>query len=231
MSTRSRSLTLAALMLWAAAATLAPRGASAQLVEGADYRRLSPPRPTSSPGKIEVLEFFSYGCPHCAKFYPLVSAWAAKLPKDVVFKRVPVSYGHQAWTNLARAYYALQANGDLARFDGALFHAIHEEHLQLFDAQTIAEWIGRNGGDADRFTNAYASFGINNETVQADQLVEDYQVDAIPTMAVNGRYVLLSPGAAEDEEQTFRELLAHTDKVIAMARLEQPAPAAAGKHQ
>jgi protein dithiol oxidoreductase (disulfide-forming) len=228
MSTRSRSLTLAALMVWAAAATLAPLSASAQLVESADYRRLSPPRPTSSPGKIEVLEFFSYGCPHCAKFYPLVSAWAAKLPKDVVFKRVAVSYGRPAWTNLARTYYALQANGDLAKFDGALFHAIHEEHLQLFDAQTIAEWIARNGGDADRFTNAYASFGINNQTVQADQLVEDYQVDAIPTMAVNGRYVLLSPGAAADEEQTFRELLAHTDKVIAMARLEQAAPAAAG---
>jgi protein dithiol oxidoreductase (disulfide-forming) len=227
MATRRRSLTPAALILWAAA-TLAPLGASAQLVEGADYRRLSPPQPTSSPGKIEVLEFFSYGCPHCAKFYPLVSAWAAKLPKDVVFKRVAVSYGRPAWTNLARTYYALQANGDLAKFDGALFRAIHEEHLQLFDAQSIADWIARNGGDADRFTNAYASFGINNQTVQADQLVEDYQVDAIPTMAVNGRYVLLSPGEAADEEQTFRELLAHTDKVIARARLEQTAPAAAG---
>ncbi len=234
MSTRSRSLTLAALILWAAAA-LAPLCASAQLVEGADYRRVVPPRPTTSPGKIEVLEFFSYGCPHCAKFYPLVSAWAAKLPKDVVFKRVAVSYDRPAWTNLARTYYALLANGDLAKFDGRLFHAIHEEHLQLFDAQSIAEWIGRNGGDAERFTNAYASFGINNQTVQADQLVEDYQVDAVPTMTVNGRYVMLSPAAAPDaqEEPIFLELLAHTDTMIARVRRDQlgtPAPAAA-KHK
>jgi protein dithiol oxidoreductase (disulfide-forming) len=234
MSNRSRSLTLAALMLWVVTATLAPASAAAQLVEGADYRRVSPPRPTSSPGKIEVLEFFSYGCPHCAKFFPLVSAWAAKLPKDVVLKRVAVSYGRPAWTNLARTYYALLANGDLARFDGALFHAIHDEHLQLFDAQTIAEWIGRNGGDAERFTNAYASFGINNQTVQADQLVEDYQVDAIPTLTINGRYVLLSPGAAEDEEQTFRELLAHADMMIARVRRDElgtPAAAAPAKHK
>jgi len=225
MSTPRRSLTLAALMICAAAALLAPPRACAQLVEGADFRRLSPPHPTSSPGKIEVLEFFSYGCPHCARFHPLVSAWAAKLPKDVVFKRVAVSYGRPAWTNLARAYYALQATGELAKFDGPLFRAIHDDHLQLFDAQTISDWIGKQGGDADKFTNAYASFGINNQTVQADQLVEDYQVDAVPTLAINGRYVLLSPAAAADEEQTFRELLAHADQMIARVRRDQGAPA------
>lgn len=230
MSSRSRSLTLAVLMLCAASGMLAPGNAAAQLVEGADYRRLSPPHPTSSPGKIEVLEFFSYGCPHCAKFYPLVSAWAAKLPKDVVFKRVAVSYGRPAWTNLARAYYALEATGQLAKFDGPLFHALHEEHLQLFDVQTISDWIGRQGGNADKFTGAYASFGINSQTVQADQLVEDYQVDAVPTLAINGRYVLLSPGQAADEEQTFRELLAHADQMIARVRRDEtgaPAPAPA----
>jgi len=233
MSSRNRSLTLAALMLCAASGLLASSSASAQLVEGADYRRLSPPHPTSSPGKIEVLEFFSYGCPHCAKFYPLVSGWAAKLPKDVAFKRVAVSYGRPAWTNLARAYYALEATGQLARFDGPLFHAIHDEHLQLFDAQAISDWIGKLGGQADKFTNAYASFGINNQTVQADQLVEDYQVDAVPTLEINGRYVLLSPGEAADEEQTFRELLAHADQLIARVRRDQgaPAPPASGQHR
>ena len=229
MSSRSRSLTLAALMLCVAGAMLPP--ANAQLAEGADYRRVSPPHPTSSPGKIEVLEFFSYGCPHCAKFFPLVSAWAAKLPKDVVFRRVAVSYGRPAWTNLARAYYALEATGQLARFDGPLFNAIHDEHLQLFDAQTIADWIGKKGGDADKFTGAYTSFGINNQTVQADQLVEDYQVDAVPTLEINGRYVLLSPGAAADEEQTFKELLAHADEMIARVRRDQGTPAPPAKRR
>ena len=226
MPTRIRSLTLVLSCLIAAAAVCVCAPARAQLVEGQDYRVLTPPKPTASLGKIEVLEFFSYGCPHCARFYPLVSAWAAKLPKDVAFKRVAVSYGRPDWTNLARTYYALQANGDLARFDGALFHAIHEEHLQLFDAQSISGWLARQGGDADRFTDAYASFGINNQTVQADQLVEDYQVDGVPTLAVGGRYVVISPAQAADEERTFSELLVRADKVIAMARANAPHAAA-----
>jgi thiol:disulfide interchange protein DsbA len=224
MPTRIRSLTLALLCLSAAAAC-AP--AWAQLTEGRDYRALTPPRPTSSPGKIEVVEFFSYGCPHCSKFHPLVSAWAAKLPKDVLFRRVAVSYGRPPWVNLARTYYALDATGDLNKLDGALFHAIHDEHLNLFDEQSIADWVGKQGGDAGKFANAYVSFGVNNQTVQADQLVEDYGIDGIPALEVNGRYVVISPSQAADEEQTFRELLALTDKVIAKARAERPAPAAA----
>jgi thiol:disulfide interchange protein DsbA len=224
MPTRSRCLTLAVLCL-TAAATCAP--AWAQLTEGRDYRALTPSRPTSSPGKIEVVEFFSYACPHCRKLYPLVSAWAAKLPKDVLFKRVAVSYGRPPWVNLARAYYALDATGDLDRLDGALFHAIHDEHLNLFDEQAIAGWVGKQGGDAGKFADAYVSFGVNNQTVQADQLVEDYGIDGIPALEVNGRYVVISPTQAADEEQTFRELLALTDKVIAKARAERPAPAAA----
>src|SRR5215472_10929008 len=151
MPTRIRSLTLAVLCLVATLGAGTPAQAQALLQEGLDYRSLTPPRPTSSPGKIEVLEFFSYGCPHCARFSPLVSAWAAALPKDVVFKRVPVSYGRPQWTNLSRAYYSLQATGDLARLDAALFHAIHDEQQNLFDEQSLADWVGKQGGDAARF--------------------------------------------------------------------------------
>ncbi|HEV2284773.1 MAG TPA: thiol:disulfide interchange protein DsbA/DsbL [Steroidobacteraceae bacterium] len=216
---RIRFLSLALLL--AAAAAVAP--AHAQLIAGQDYRLLNPPRPTSSPGKIEVLEFFSYACPHCAKFYPLVSAWAAKLPRDVVFKRVAVSYGRPPWMNLARTYYALAATGDLKKLDGALFRALHEEGKNLFDEASIADWVGKQGGDATRFAAAYTSFGINSETVQADQMAEDYAIDAIPTLSVDGRYVVLSPSQAEDELATFRELLVRADKVIAMARSTAPA--------
>jgi protein dithiol oxidoreductase (disulfide-forming) len=219
MSIRNRtgSLPLTAL---AAIVALLPLVAAAQLVEGTDYRTLAPPQPTSSPGKIEVLEFFSYACPHCAKFYPIVSAWAAKLPKDVVFKRVAVSYGRPPWMNLSRTYYALQATGDLKKLDGALFSGIHEEHQNLFDEQSIAEWVGKQGGDASRFAAAYVSFGVNNQTVQADQMAEDYAIDAVPTLVVNGRYVVMSPsqGTDQEEESIFRDLLVRTDRVIALAR-------------
>jgi thiol:disulfide interchange protein DsbA len=224
MPTRTRSLILAVLCLAAPVlGTGAPK--EAPLVPDHDYRLLTPPRPTSSPGKIEVLEFFSYGCPHCAKFSPLVAAWAAALPKDVVFKRLPVSYGRPAWTNLSRAYYSLEATGDLKKLDAALFHAIHDEHENLFDEQTLAEWVGKKGGDANRFANAYASFGVNNLTVQADQMTEDYGITGIPTLVVNGRYVVVSPEQAADEEQTFKELLQLTDRVIALARGAAAAPA------
>lgn len=225
MPTRIRSLTLTVLCL-AAAALGAGAPARAQLTEGKDYRLLTPPRPTSSPGKIEVVEFFSYACPHCAKFNPLVSAWVARESKDVAFKRVAVSYGRPPWMNLSRTYYALEATGDLKKLDAALFRAIHEDHQNLFDEQSIADWVGQQGGDAVRFANAYVSFGVNNATVQADQMAEDYGIDAIPTLVVNGRYAVVSPTQAADEEQTFRELLVRTDAVIAMARAAAPHSAA-----
>jgi len=227
MPTRIRSLSLAVLCLTAAAfAAGAP--ASAPLVEGHDYRLITPPKPTSAPGKIEVLEFFSYGCPHCAKFSPLVSTWAAALPKDVVFKRVPVSFGRLPWVNLSRAYYSLEATGALGKLDAALFHAIHDEHENLFDEQSIADWVGKQGGDAARFANAYAAYSVNNQTFQADQMAEDYNIEAIPTLMVNGRYVVVSPEQAADGEelQTFKALLALTDRVIALARGGNPRPAA-----
>ena len=225
MPTRILSLTLAVSCL-ATAALCASTPATAQLVEGRDYRLVTPPRPTSSPGKIEVVEFFSYACPHCARFNPLVSAWVAKQPKDVAFRRVPVSYGRDAWTNLSRTYYALEAIGDLKKLDGALFRAIHDEHQNLFDEQSIDDWVAKQGGDATRFANAYVSFGVNNATVQADVMAEDYGIREIPTLVVNGRYAVISPTQSADEEQIFKAMLALTDKVIAMARTTAPRTAA-----
>jgi len=200
------------------AAAALPARASAAAVEGTDYRVIPSPQPTSSPGKIEVIEFFSYACPHCNDFYPLVSAWAAKLPKDVVFNRVPVGFGREAWVNLARAYYALRASGDFERLDGALFHALHEEHLNLVDVGSLADWVGKSGGHADKFAAAYTSFGVNNDTERADEMVQSYTVDAVPTLAINGRYIVLG--------DSYTQILANADKVIAMVRANQAAPKA-----
>lgn len=219
MSQRTRTLILAAAAV-GALVLLSPPRALAQLVEGRDYRTVTPPQPTSSPGKIEVIEFFSYGCPHCSEFYPLVSAWVARLPKDVAFKRVAVGFGRPQWVNLARAYYALVATGDFAKLDGALFEAIHAQHQPLFDEESIAHWVGQHGGNAAQFANAYTSFGVNNETYQADEMSTIYGVEGIPTLAVNGKYVVIG--------NSFAELLEHCDKVIAKVRAEESgAPKAA----
>ena len=183
------------------------------LEEGKDFRTLTPRQPTSSPGKIEVIEFFSFACPHCKEFYPLLSTWLAKQPKDVVLLRVPVGFNRPAWINMQRAYYALAATGDAGRLDGALFKAIHEEGRQLFDPQSLADWVGAHGGDSEKFSAAYTSFAVNNETVQADTTAEKYQITAVPTMAVNGEY--LAQGT------TFAEILDNTDQLIARVRAER----------
>ncbi len=180
------------------------------------FRVLDPPQPPGPPGKIEVIEFFSYGCPHCAEFAPLVSTWTSTLPRDVVFRRVPVGFNRPAWVNLQRAWYALVASGDVATLDAALFKAIHEQHLQLFDAESLTDWVGKNGGHADKFAAAYASFGVNNQTVQADETAERYHIDSIPTLAVNGEYAA--------QGSTFSEILANTSRLIDKVRAEHARP-------
>ncbi len=207
MSLRRVMPLLAALCAVAALGAHAPARAQA---EGTDYRLLASPQPTATPGKIEVIEFFSYACPHCAEFYPLISAWVATAPKDVAFRRVPVGFDRPVWINLQRAYFSLQASGDLDRLDGKLFHAIHQEGLQLFDGPSLAEWVSKNGGEADKFISAYTSFGVNSLTVQADKMVQDYEVDSVPKLVVEGKYVILG--------DSFSEIIANTDKVVAKVR-------------
>jgi protein dithiol oxidoreductase (disulfide-forming) len=204
--------------------------ALAEQQDGSDYRELHPPQHTGDPTRIEVLEFFSYACPHCAHFYPLVNTWDAKRPKDVLFRRVPVGFDRPQWVNLQRAFYALEASGDLAKLDGALFYAIHEQQQPLFDESTIADWVGRNGGHAEQFSAAYVSFGVNNQTVQADKLAADFLIDSVPTMAVDGRYVALAD-PSRGEDAYLNQLLANTNKLIAKARAERAAPAPAPTHK
>jgi thiol:disulfide interchange protein DsbA len=192
--------------------------ALAAVTAGTEYRAIDPPQHSDSVGKIEVLEFFSYGCPHCNEFYPLISAWAAKLPKDVVFKRVATGLGRTAWTNLAKTYYALEATGDLTRLDAPLFHAIHEEHQPLFDEKAISQWVGQHGVDTAKFNTAFESFGVNTRLNQAEDMVEKYKVDGVPALAVDGKYLILG--------SSFEQMLANTDGVIAKIRADRAAAAA-----
>jgi protein dithiol oxidoreductase (disulfide-forming) len=217
--TLSRVLCTLTMLLLSAA----PRAA---LQEGTDFVTPVPPQPSSQRNKIEVVEFFSYGCPHCARFYPLLNAWVAKLPPDVLFRRVPVGFGRDAWVNLQRAYYSLEFTGDLTRLDGPLFHAIHEERKPLFDESSIADWVGHNGGNADKFAAAYTSLGINTQTFQADKMAEDFRIGGVPALAVDGRYVALVP-ASEEEAQGLYDLLANTEQLIARVRSDRAAAKAA----
>jgi thiol:disulfide interchange protein DsbA len=191
---------------------------AAGLVEGTDYRTLDPPQHSNSPpGKIEVLEFFSWGCPHCNEFNPLITQWAGKAPKDVVFKRVATGMGRTAWTNLARAYYALESIGVAESQNVPIFHAIHEEHLPLFDEGAIAAWVGKHGVDQAKFRTAFDSFGVNTQLNQAEQMAENYKVEGVPSLAVGGKYIVLG--------NSYAQIMAHLEEVVAKVRAERAAAA------
>ncbi len=165
--------------------------AGAEVVQGRDYQVLPAPQPSSTPGKIEVIEFFSYGCPHCAEFHPAVKKWAASLPSDAVFVRIPVSFGRREWGQLVRAYYALVQTGDLEKVDDALFSAIHVERKPLFTEESLASWVAEKGGNAAKFREAFNSFDVSQKSLRAEQLTRNYRVSGVPQLTINGKYVAL----------------------------------------
>lgn len=180
---------------------------------GKDYTPIEPPQPTDNPAKIEVIEFFSYGCPHCADFNPLVTAWAAKLPADVSFKKVPITFGRAAWQGISRLYYTLEATGDLPKLDAAVFKAIHEERVSLFDEKTLNEWVAKKGVDPKKFADTYNSFGVMSKSKRADQIAQAYRIQGVPAIAIDGKYMVTG--------KDFNDTLAIADKLIAKARAEK----------
>lgn len=200
--------TLAAL--GAALALAAP--AMAQTA-GKDYTPISPAQPTENPAKIEVLEFFSYGCPHCADLHPLFTAWSAKQAADVVVRKVPITFGRGAWANIAKLYYALEITGDLKRLESDIFRAIHGQRVNLFEERTLLEWVAKNGVDQKKFAETFNSFGVNSKVRRGDQIAQAYRIQGVPAIAVDGKYMVGG--------QNFDEMLANADKLIAKVRNEK----------
>jgi thiol:disulfide interchange protein DsbA len=180
---------------------------------GKDYTPVSPAQPTEDAAKIEVLEFFSYGCPHCADFNPVLTAWAAKLPGDVVVKKVPITFGRAAWANIAKLYYTLEITGDLHRLESDVFKAIHVERQNLFEEKTLTEWVVKKGVDPKKFAETFASFGVMSKVKRGDQMAQAYKITGVPALAVDGKFMVGG--------QDFSSQLATADKLIAKARSEK----------
>jgi thiol:disulfide interchange protein DsbA len=178
----------------------------AGIIAGHDYTVLDVAQRQESNARIQVVEFFSWGCPHCYDFYPKLSRWLATLPKDHSFKRVPVGLGHPEWEALAKAYYALQSTGDLDRLDSQIFEDIHKNHVWLYDEKSITAWVGKHGVDVARFTAAFRSFGVNTSEAQAEQKAEDFRIPGVPTLAIDGKYTV--SGDQEKMLTTSTQLIA-----------------------
>lgn len=184
MNRRDALRQLAALALLAGSAGLSPAQENRFYV-------LSPPVPTDAEGKIEVLEFFYYSCPHCRDFDPLLREWLKKLPSDVAFTRVPVSWGARdaRRQSEARLYYAILAGKQLDTLHEKAFIAIQDERLNPGNEDAVREWAGKQRVDVKAFMSAYNSFGVQTQVRRAGQLARAYKIEGVPTVAVGGRFV------------------------------------------
>lgn len=210
---RALLATLAAGALPVGQASAQAKASTIQLVEGRDWGPISPPQPGESPGKIEVLEFFSYGCSHCRELNPLVHRWEKTLPKDVRFRRVPVTFGRAAWSSLARLFYTLETSGQLARLDQAVFDAIHLRKTNLYTEQTVLDWIASQGLDRKAFRDQMNSSAMETQLARAETLTRAYKVSGVPLLTVDGRYAVLGNAA-----KGYPDLLAIADGLIGQSR-------------
>ena len=200
----------AAGLVAAGPATLAR--AQGTLVDGKDYVRLAQPQPVP-PGKIEVIEFFWYGCPHCNAFEPALDAWSKKLASDVIFRRVPVAFREEPFAAHQKIYYTLEALGQVEAMHRKVFYAIHNERQRLDKPAEIAAFFAKNGGDAARFTDVYNSFSVQTKIMQARKLADAYKIDGVPSIGIHGRY-FTSPTLAGSPERA----LAVADQLIQRTR-------------
>lgn len=178
---------------------------------GKDYKLLNAVQPTSTK-KIEVLEFFFYGCSHCFYLHHDLTAWSKKLPKDVELTYVPVIF-RDSWEPMARTFYALDALGQRDQLHDALFQAWNVTNVDLSDEAKILDYIAPRGVDRARFSAAYSSFAMQSKVTRAKQMIRSYGITGTPTLVVEGKYAITGLQPAD----TIRVL----DDVIAQVRKER----------
>jgi protein dithiol oxidoreductase (disulfide-forming) len=174
-----------------AAASIALPGAAQQ--DGPQYRAVNPPQPTEAgPGKVEVVEFFWYGCPHCYTLEPILRDWARNLPPDVTLRKVHVPFREVRHQQL---YYTLEVLGKVDELNDKVFAAIHQERNPLNTPERMADFASKHGIDRKKFLDTYGSFTVRTRMSRANQLADGYKIDGVPALGVNGKY-LTAPSMA-----------------------------------
>lgn len=156
--------------------------------DGSDYKSLDKRAATEAPaGKIEVVEFFWYSCPHCNAFEPLLEAWAKKLPADVVLRRVPVSF-RDDFVPQQRLFYTLEAMNKLPELHAKVFQTIHVDKQPIAKEDAIVAWAEKNGLDKAKFSELYNSFSVQTKARRASQLQDAFKVEGVPALGIAGRW-------------------------------------------
>lgn len=214
---------------WLSLALLAGLAGAAQAqmpIQDKEYKLINPPQKPANPKKVEVIEFFSYACPHCADFEAPLQDWLKRKPKDVEYRAVPVVF-RENWKPLAKLFYALETMGVLDKYHDKVFDAIHKEGKQLSDDEAIIKWAGQQGIDADKFAQVYNSFGVDAKVQRAMAMARAYGVQFTPAMAINGKYytgpsMVTSASGGVDLSRFFGVV----DQLILIERKGAAAPAA-----
>jgi thiol:disulfide interchange protein DsbA len=187
-------------------------------VEGTDYIELKPPQTIETPGKIEVIEFFWYRCPHCYALEPDLEAWVKRLPRDVQFKRIP-GILNEDWAVDARIFFALEAIGELERVHRALFDAIHKQGgVRLRGdafAKWVADWLAKQKVDMAKYDAAFHSFSVESKLRRAALMASAYRLEGVPALIVQGRYLILA-------STSQKAMLATADFFIGEMRKQLP---------
>ncbi|AZE64319.1 thiol:disulfide interchange protein DsbA [Pseudomonas synxantha] len=207
-----RNLILSAALVTASLFGMTAQAADVPLEAGKTYVELSNPVPVSVPGKIEVVELFWYGCPHCYAFEPTINPWAEKLPSDVNFKRIPAMFGGP-WDAHGQLFLTLEAMGVEHKVHNAVFEAIQKQGKRLTKPEEMADFVATQGVDKDKFVATFNSFAIQGQIKQAKELAQKYGVQGVPTLIVNGKY-RFDLGSTGGPEQTLNV----ADQLIAKER-------------
>ena len=206
---RTRRTLLAAI---AAAAAPVPAALRAQTSGDPGYTVLAQPLPVENPAKVEVAEFFWYGCPHCYTLEPVIEAWVPKLPADAYFRRIPAVF-NERWALDAAIYYAFESLGVLGRLHRPFFEAIHRDRLKTDNPAALNEWLGRNGVDAKKFDESMKSFGVQSKLKRAAQYSAASKIDGTPALMVHGRYTI-----STEQGRTHKGMLDNAERLIPLVR-------------
>lgn len=209
------------LTLLAALAT-ASGVAAQQPVPDKDYKLITPPQKPETDKKVQVIEFFSYACPHCAEFEPALQTWLKRKPKDVDYRMVPMVF-RDAWKAPAKLYYALEALDLVDKYHQKVYEAIHKDSKDLFSDDKVKDWAKGVGIDPVKFNEAYDSFGIDAKLQRSIAMGRAYGVQFTPALAVNGKYytgpsMVTAPGGGLDYERFFYVV----DTLIEMEGVKPP---------
>lgn len=205
---------LTTLALVAPLAGLAPLArAQGGPIEGQHYVKLTQRQPTQDPKKLEVVEFFWYGCPHCHAFEPMLDAWVKKLPADVNFRRLPVAFREVPFVLHQKLYFAIETLGLVDSLHRKVFNAMHVERNPLNTPEAIGDFVAKNGVDKAKFLDTMNSFSVQAKSKQAAALSAGYKIDGTPAIGIDGRYYTAGSLAGSNERS-----LAVTEYLMALAR-------------